>query len=271
MIFSFVIPYFSWTQFHLGPLTINVWGLMVMIGILAAFGIAVSEAKRRASDAAIIMEAAFWIVLGGIIGARLFFVANEPQFFTGRWVEALYFWQGGLAWMGGIIGATLGAWFFSWRKRISLLTLTDVIAFALPAGIFFGRLGCFFIHDHLGKITTCPNCGAQVTEAAEWRFDGGLYLSLNAALLFLLFLLFRRRNPRRFEGFYLSFYLLWDGIVRFLLDFLRTTRLDSPLTGDPHWWIFTPTQYASVLLAGLGVAGLWRLSSWSCSESKKMI
>lgn len=260
-----VFPFFSWIKFGVGPLTVNVWGLMVALGVLVAFLIARHEARRRGLKGSLIEDVAFWVVLGGVLGARVFFVANEFYLFRDDLLSVFYVWHGGLAWFGGLMGGAIGLTVALRHRRKQLLPIADVLAFSLPAGIFFGRLGCFFIHDHLGKTTNCPVCGAVVTDLGPVRFDLGLYLSLNGALLFLVFLWLRHLKPQRFEGAYLSLYMMWTGASRFVLDFLRTTIQDSPLTGDPHWLGLTPSQYFSVVLFAAGIIVWNRLKTLKSS------
>lgn len=248
-----MIPYFLFDNLSLGPISINVWGLMVMIGVIASLFVARSEAARRSIDPALILNAGGWIVFFGLVGSRLFFAANEWFLFEQRPWAVLFLWEGGLAWYGGVIGGVIGLWLFHRVEKIKNWLLIDVFAFSIPAGEFFGRLGCFFIHDHLGKITTCTTCLATLTKTGDLRFDSGLYLALNAGFLFMLFLFIRKKRPRATQGLFLSLYFIEGGIARFLLDFTRENITVLPTSGDPVWGHFFPAQYFSILMFLFGV------------------
>lgn len=195
-----------------------------------------------------------WVIVGAFIGARLFHVLlYEPAFFFSHPAQIIAFWNGGLSISGGLLGAVLaGVWFLK-RRKVALLVSTDVLVFGLPLGVFIGRIGCFVTHLHPG-IPTDFFLGVLYPDGVL-RHDLGLYLSLNGLVLFLLFLVLRRR--RLPVGSFIVGYLLWDGATRFALDFLRATQGDIV---DARYLDLTPAQYLSILFFAAGLFGLWKLS-----------
>ncbi|MCR4313838.1 MAG: prolipoprotein diacylglyceryl transferase, partial [Candidatus Uhrbacteria bacterium] len=190
-----------------------------------------------------------WVMVGAFVGARMFHVLlYEPTYFFSNPEEILAFWNGGLSISGGLVGAVLvGIWFLK-RRGMPLLEYADVMAFGLPLGSFVGRIGCFLTHLHPG-IPTDFFLGVLYPDGIV-RHDLGLYLSLDGLVLFHVFLfLSRRRLPK---GSFIVGYLLWYGVSRFLLDFLRAT--DGAIV-DVRYFGLTPAQYTSIILFAAGVWG----------------
>ena len=169
-------------------------------------------------------------------------------------------WQGGMAIYGGYIGAVVAGVVFAWRKKINFWKIADIIVFSLPLGLFVGRIGCFFIHDHLGKVTSVP---WAVDYLGQGRHENAMYLSLNGLILFLVFLWLKKKP--RFRGFYTTFFMIWYGFVRFWLDFCREVEGVFP-TGDPHWLGLTPSQYVSIIMFVAGIVLFIRFKKHKSKE-----
>lgn len=250
-----MIPYFQITQFHIGPIPIQVWGLMVALGILAGTAASARIAKKRGQDPKLIWDLAFWSIIGAFIFARLFHVFYEPATYFAAPFEIVKIWHGGMSMMGGLFGAALFGIIYLRQKKIDVFSHADTAMFGLPLGIGIGRIGCFLIHDHPGTLTDFV-LGVRYPEGV--RHDHGLYLSINGFILFLLFLWLARKKAR--TGTYLITYLLWDGTTRFLLDFLRAT--DGPIV-DARYFGLTPAQYFSVIMIIIGFS----LAKFSLAKS----
>ena len=152
---------------------------------------------------------------------------------------------------GAGIGGLIGAWVWKWRSGGSIMEIGDAFGFAAPFGWFFGRIGCFLVHDHPGRVTNFPLAVADFetgTPPYLPSHDLGLYDAMILATMAALFLLLSRR-PRK-PGFYLALVPLLHTPSRFMLDFLRAPRGEG---GDLRYLGLTPGQYAA---AGLFVIGL---------------
>ncbi len=241
-----MIPWFQFTSIDLGFLKLNVWGILVSLGFVAGMVVSYFEFKRKNLEASRVFDLAFWIILAAIIGSRLLYVAEHLRVFIDAPLDILKIWQGGMSIYGGFFGAVLASIFYLKKHKLNLWQYADAIIFSLPLGLFVGRLGCFLIHDHPGTKT---NFFLGVTYPDGIRHDLGLYLSLNGLILFMVFLLLRRRQW--FNGFYVALFAVWYSVSRFLLDFLRASDV---VGADPRYFGLTLAQYLSVILF---VAGVW--------------
>ncbi|HLD21059.1 MAG TPA: prolipoprotein diacylglyceryl transferase [Patescibacteria group bacterium] len=244
-----MIPYFQFTTIPLGPVTVQVWGLMVALGILAATWVAGKMARARGQDPKIIWDLSVWVIVGAFIMARVFMVIYEPGYYFADPIEFFRIWHGGFSIMGGFLGATIAGIWFLRRKHVDVHAYTDTAIFGLPVGLFIGRIGCFLIHDHPGTLTDFA-LGVKYPDGV--RHDHGLYDSINGLVLFLLFLLLARRGAK--TGTYIVVFLIWYGVVRFFLDFFRATN--GPIV-DTRYFSLTPAQYAAIVMVAGGV-WLWR-------------
>ncbi len=243
-----MIPYVQITTFYVGPIPIQVWGFLVALGILAGAWASAKMAERRGLDTKLMWDLAFWTIVGAFIFGRLFHLLYEPMFYLQQPLEIVKIWHGGMSVMGGFFGAVLFAVIFLQKKQVDVHAYADTAMFGLPLGLFIGRIGCFLIHDHPGTLTDFA-LGVRYPDGV--RHDHGLYLSINGLLLFLVFLWLAKKNAR--TGTYLIVFLIWYGIVRFLLDFLRAT--DGPIV-DARYLSLTPAQYFSLVMVGVGL-WLW--------------
>ncbi len=128
-------------------MAIRGYGVMLLVGVLSAVGLAMVRAKRRGIDPDAILNMAPWVFIGGIAGARLFYVVQyRDHFLTDSLAETirrmLTFTEGGLVVYGAFIcGSLAGAYYIS-RHRLPLLKLGDAIVPCMFLGLFFGRIGC---------------------------------------------------------------------------------------------------------------------------------
>ncbi|MFH1404522.1 MAG: prolipoprotein diacylglyceryl transferase [Patescibacteria group bacterium] len=266
-----MIPYFQFTQIEIGPIAIQVWGLLVAIGIIVGALASSHLAKKRGQDSKIIYDLTFWVIVSAFVFARLAHVfLYDPSYFAVHPLEILYVWQGGYSITGGFIGALIAGWIYLKKRKVDFLSYADTAIFGLPIGLFIGRIGCFLIHDHPGAITNFF-LGVQFPDGAV-RHDHGLYLSLNGLLLFLVFLVMVRCwIPLLTKGglrgglsarvalskwdymglpLFTIVFLLWYGLVRFLLDFLRATQ---GAIVDARYLNLTPAQYFSIIMVVTGI------------------
>lgn len=245
-----MIPYLEIDTIQLGPVTIYVWGLLVALGILVGARASQWMLERRGLDSKFVWDVLGWIVLGAFVFARLFHVVfYDPVTYIARPAEIFAIWHGGLSITGGFIGAILAALWFMRRRKVDSWAYADAILFGLPLGIFIGRIGCFLTQMHPG-VPTDFFLGMLHADGIV-RHNLGLYLSLDGLLLFLVFLWMARAKIR--QGAFLTVFLIWHGISRFLLDFLRA--YDGPMV-DERYLGLTPAQYGSLVMIA---AGIWLL------------
>jgi phosphatidylglycerol:prolipoprotein diacylglycerol transferase len=236
-----MLPYVEFHSISLGPLTLQVWGLLVALGFLAAAFAAAKLAEARGLKGSAVFDMLGWIILSAIIFARLFHVLlYEPGYYAAAPGEIMKIWEGGMSMYGGFFGGLLAGLIYLRKKKLDPWRYADVVCFGLPLGIFIGRIGCFLIHDHPGTATSFF-LGVQYPDGIV-RHDLGLYESLYGLVLFVLFFgLAKRKAP---QGTYVALFCITYGLFRFLMDSLRV--FDMTYIG------LTPAQYLSVLLIAFG-------------------
>lgn len=250
-----MLPYFEWHQINLGPITIQIWGLLVALGFMCAIAWSYWLARKYFLSEQVILDMALWAIMGGFVFARLFFVFfYSLDYFYQYPIDIFKIWLGGASSFGGFFGAGIAIYFFAKLRHFSWKELSpyiDITAFGLWLGWGVGRIGCFLIHDHPGRLS---DFWLAVNFPAGARHDLGLYDSLLAFGIFIFLLLFFKKIVKRGWG---SIVFLTFGIyafVRFWLDFLRAR--DLPVI-DVRYWYLTPMQWG--ILLGFGLLTFWLL------------
>jgi prolipoprotein diacylglyceryl transferase len=140
----------------LGPVHLRFYGLLLAIGIFVATWIAARRWAARGHDANEMWDAALFIALGGIVGARLYHVVSDYQLFEGDWLRAFQIWKGGLSIWGAVIGGVLTTFLVCRWKRLDALAMLDAIAPGLAVAQAIGRIGNWFNQELFGKPTDLP-------------------------------------------------------------------------------------------------------------------
>lgn len=243
-----MIPYLPPPELHLGPITIQAFGLLSALGVFVGVRVASRAAAARGLDGRVLLDFSIWAVVAGILfGHLVHLVAYHPEELRDP-RRVLQFWEG-LSSYGGLLGGALAAAVWFRRHRIRLGDYGDALAVGLAPGWAVARLGCFLVHDHPGELTTFP---LAVRFPGGARHDLGLYDALVLLVLSAVLAVLWRR--RLLEGRLLPLLGLLYAVPRFLLDFLRAR--DIPYA-DARYLGLTPAQYASILLAAWAA---WRLA-----------
>lgn len=237
----------------LGPLQIRWYGVLIAAGIVIAYLIGRSLALKEGIKEDYLIEAVFFGIILGIIGARLYYVVFELDYYLKNPVEIFITWHGGLAIHGGIFGGLLAGFIYTrFRKKanIGFLQAADIFTAVLPLAQAIGRWGNFMNHEAYGRPTDLP---WKMFVPFEYRMPGFgeyeffhptfLYESLwNVALfIFLISFMKKRKNYGEITGLYMIFY----SIARFFIEGLR---LDSLYIRG-----LRTAQLVSVLLLAIGV------------------
>ncbi|MGZ4801485.1 MAG: prolipoprotein diacylglyceryl transferase [Acidimicrobiia bacterium] len=150
------IPSPSENIIHLGPVPLHMYGLMLAIGVLVAVRVAEVRWVRRGHGAKEFSDLVVWIVVAGVIGARVYHVVTDYELFTHDWIKAFYIWQGGLGIWGAVIGGAIAAIVLARRRHLDLGDLLDSIAPGLVFAQAMGRWGNWFNQELFGAPTTLP-------------------------------------------------------------------------------------------------------------------
>jgi phosphatidylglycerol:prolipoprotein diacylglycerol transferase len=226
----------------IGPFTLHAFGAMMALGFLAAFAAMRKLARGTGRDGDYLSRLLVWLMIGGIAGARLAYVAEHWRSeFAARPGAVFRIDQGGLMFYGGVFGALAAILLFARRRRENPLQITDLAAAALPLGHAFGRVGCFLNGCCYGRPWEHPLAVAFPAGALAWRDQHlrGLIPAdaprslplvpvqlLEAGLNLLIFVVLARLYPRRSrDGAVTAAYLLLYPPARFVTEMLR---------GDPR-------------------------------------
>ena len=252
----------------LGPLEVTGYGLMMMVGFLVGGWLMGLELRRRALREEYSADMVVAAVIGGIIGAKLWYVALTQD------MGAL-FSRGGLVWYGGFIGGALAVIFNGWRLRVPIRWTMHLAAPALAAAYALGRIGCFLVQDDYGRPTDLPWAmkfpqGLPPSTAGNLQqlfgvpvpagIDPTTVLAVHptqlyetAIMLVAFFFLWKWRKLERPAGWLFGAYLVWAGMERFIIEIFRAK--DDRFLGP-----FTIAQLTSVVLVLVGAALIakWR-------------
>ena len=254
-------------SFDLGPLQLTGFGLMMMAAFLMAGWAIQIQLRQRGLDEDYAADIIIAGVIGGLIGAKLWYVllTRDANSLVSR---------GGFVWYGGFLGSVAGILLNGWRRRVPARFTAEICAAPLALGYALGRIGCFMVGDDYGMPSTVPWAvtfpkGLPPTTVASLESmgahfppgtDGAQLVAVHptqlyeTAAMFLVFLwLWRRRNHGHAAGWLWAYYLVFAGVERFLIEFVRAK--DDRLVGA-----FTLAQVTSILLIVVGglLMYLWR-------------
>ncbi len=225
--------------FAIGPLYIRFYGIILMLGAVTGAWLATVEAKRRGHDPEIVWDLLIYLIIGGVIGARLWHVFTPPPssieqgittaYYLTHPLDAISIWKGGLGIPGAVIGGAVALYFYSRKHKLSFAEWTDIAAPCLALGQAIGRFGNFFNQELYGAPTNLPwkiyiDPPHRLTGFVQYEYYHPLFLYesiLNLANMFFLLWLARRFEDRLKPGDVFLVYLIFYPVVRFSLDFLR--------------------------------------------------
>jgi len=234
-------------DFNIGPLTIRFYAIIIITGAILGSWLAARLAKRAGRDPEIILDMLPWLLIGGIIGARLWHVftpsaSNQAMGVTTENylrnpIEILKIWKGGLGIAGGVIGGALTLMIYCRSKKLNFLEWVDYIAPGLLIGQAVGRWGNFVNQEVYGgpsnlpwAITIDPPYRIQGFEQVAKYHPLFLYESILTLLSAGLLLLINRKwRKKLFTGDLFFLYLVLYPTFRFFLEFMRLDP--SPVAG----------------------------------------
>jgi phosphatidylglycerol:prolipoprotein diacylglycerol transferase len=250
---------------QLGPLQLTGYGLMMMVAFLMAGWAIQLDLRARGLDEDYAADIVIAGVIGGLIGAKLWYV------FLTKDTDAL-FRRGGFVWYGGFLGATLAILLNSWRRRVPTRFTAEICAAPLTLGYALGRVGCFLVNDDYGipsslpwamkfpqglPPTTVGNLQAMGvhfppnTDLAQVVAVHPTQIYETVIMLLVFWWLWRRRDHGHAIGWLFAWYLVFAGAERFLVELVRAK--DDRLIGP-----FTLAQATSALMMLVGGALLYQ-------------
>jgi len=227
---------------HLGPLYIRYYGIIIMLGVVAAAYLSTLRARKYGQDPERVWDIVTWVVIAGVIGARIWHILTPAPSLVAQGIDTWYYlthpldalsiWNGGLGIVGAVIGGALALFIYMRKYKLSFLTWVDIIAPGLILAQAIGRWGNFINQELYGAPTNLP--WAIFIDEAH-RYPGFLdqayyhptflYESiLNLIGMGLMLWLSRRFFDQLKAGDIFLVYLIYYSIVRILMEMLR---LDS--------------------------------------------
>ena len=218
-------------EFSLGPLSIHMYGLVIVFGLV----LAVIYCMRRANQFGLtedhILDGVLWVTPFAFLCARAYYCAFRWDLYAANPISVLYIWQGGIAIYGGVLGAVVGMLVFCKIKKISLGATLDLVLMGFLIGQAIGRWGNFFNREAFGAETDAwlrMGLYSPLTGSVTYHHPTFLYESLWNALGFVVLHFLSKK--RTFDGQIALGYALWYGLGRTFIEGLRTDSLYIPGT-----------------------------------------
>jgi phosphatidylglycerol:prolipoprotein diacylglycerol transferase len=238
-----------------GPFAIRWYALAYIAGLVIGWRYCLSLARRpplvaRPQDIDdFLVWATLGVVLGGRIGYVLFYNLDR---YVAEPLEALKLWHGGMSFHGGMLGVGLAIVLFCRQRKIPLLAFADIIACAVPIGLFFGRIANFINAELWGRPSDVPWAMIFPTDPEHVpRHPSQLYeAALEGVVLFVILWLLQRSGARQRQGFISGAFLAGYGAARIAVEFFRQP---DPQLG----YLFFGITMGQLLSIPLVLAGLW--------------
>lgn len=220
--------------FSIGGLEIRWYSALILAGVFVAYYLIIREANRFKIKYDFIFNLIFWVLIMGIIGARLFFVIFSWDYYSKNLSEIYKIWNGGLAIHGGIIAGLITLILYCKKYKVDILKITDIFAPALIIAQAIGRWGNFFNSEAYGSSVsyqTLVNMKIIPQFVIDNMYINGSYHlpmfyfeSIACLIGFIILMIIRRRKYIK-KGQIVSIYLIWYGIVRGIIETFRTDSL----------------------------------------------
>jgi phosphatidylglycerol:prolipoprotein diacylglycerol transferase len=205
---------------HIGHFPLHSYGLMLALAIVVVSWSLSRRAARAGIAPHIVNDLIFWVVIGGIIGARIFYIGLDARFFLANPLDMLMIWKGGLAWQGSLLAGFVCGVIFIRHKKLPLRLMLDLVAPHIALGQAIGRIGCFLQGCCYGKPAAWglffPVWGEKLVPVQLFMVAG--QLAIYGALSVL-----SRRALRRGQIF--IWYLMLASAERFTVEFFRADHL----------------------------------------------
>ena len=228
MIFQAIVIDLEPNLFRLGPFLITWHGVFSVLGILAAARLGLWLLGKDKVDISHGADGVTWMVVLGLIGARVLYVWENFKFFSGQLIHVFYITEGGISQWGGLFGAILGAYVWARRAHFSFWKVIDAGGPAAMIGLAIGRIGDVINGEHHGTPTTLP-WGVQYVNPDTLGEPGKVVhpevayeMILTLGLLALILPFHQRLKARLPDGVLGLIYLGLYGIGRFWLSYFRT-------------------------------------------------
>lgn len=229
--------------FQIGSFTLYSYGLFVAIGFLLGTVLILRVSERYGICRDDIFDCLIWVLVGGIAGGRLLFVAINFHEYSINPIRILFLNEGGLAVQGAIVAGIFSCWVFCKIKKMNFLKTLDLLVPYVALGQAIGRIGCFFNGCCFGKVIE-TGFGVIFPGQSCMRIPTQLYSSFVLVVIFAL--LIYVRDKKKYDGYIFFLYCGLYSIFRFLMDYLRGDDLFS-------FYEITLSQMISIFIFSLSL------------------
>ncbi len=218
---------------QIGSIKIYYYSIMILLGVLIGSLLVTKEAEKHNISKNKISDMLFYTIIFGIIGARLYYVLFNLNYYSKNIIDIIKVWEGGLAIHGGIIVGSAYVIYYTKKNNLNTLELFDICVPGILIGQAIGRWGNFFNGEAHGPITTLehlqnlhiPNFiinGMNIN--GNYYMPTFFYESLICIICLIIIILLRKTRILK-KGNITSIYLIWYGIGRFIIESYRTDSL----------------------------------------------
>jgi phosphatidylglycerol:prolipoprotein diacylglycerol transferase len=235
----FTIPSFDLLGRTLGPFTLHTYGVLLAAAFLAGLWVVSRQARKTSLDPGRVTDLAVYVLIAGLLGARVLLFVIEWRFYTGNPRELWTLLQSGGVFYGGLLAALPVAWWYARRHSMPGWQTADVLAPGVAIGQAIGRLGCFCAGCCYGRPTDVP-WAVTFTDIYATRAVGTpvdtpvhptqIYEALAVGLVFFALLWLAPR--KKFHGQVVLTYVLLYSVARFVIEFFR----GDAIRGFVHLW-----------------------------------
>ena len=244
--------------FHVHSFTLTSYGLMQAVAFIAGIIVLFFMSKKEKIDKDRLYDMAIWIIIGGIAGARIWFVFENFYLYKNDILSVIKIWEGGMVFYGGLIGGFSAGIIYLRRNHLDIERVGDITVPAFSLGIFIGRIGCFLNGCCYGKIS--HSCGVSFPKNSPAYYEQmssgiipqnavsslpviptQLIESFSCLLIFAILLIMYKF--KKFKGMVFYSFFVFYGIERFLLDYLRFYSKEAMI-----FKTFSLSQIMSILL-----------------------
>lgn len=241
--------------FQVFGLKITTWGVMLLIGFIAAFFMVKARAKKFGIPQEKVIDLVLYSMLAGIIGGRIVFILIEWESYSGNWTDIFNVQQGGMTSFGGYLFGLIAMTLWARFNKVSLLRTLDLIIVPAFLVLVIGRIGCFFNGCCFGAecdlpwAVHFPEVPGDVHPAQ--LYDSLMVLGSMGVLLFMERRSFRASEQGPWLGQLISVGLILLGITRYIYEIFRAGASSEIIYQQAN---LTLAQIAAIAIAVIGVA-----------------
>ncbi len=211
----------------LGPIFIYTYGLMVALGFLGAIISSVKLAKRENIEEETVMDICLWILIFSIAGARILYILLNFSYYIEKPLEIFQVYKGGLVFYGGFVAGILTCIWYTYKHKLAIWKIGDILAPGIAFGQSLGRIGCFFRGCCFGEETTLPwgitfpddSLASYLYGSHHHIHPTQIYEALINISIFIFLWFYTKR--KKFDGQIFCLYAILYAFGRFLVEGLR--------------------------------------------------